>query len=599
MGISLQLYRITIGTFVPNQIQKKRKSVSRKKSSFLVSCVYILCLLLLNTAFLEPFSLSKIGEKICVQKNKCFAKPNRMPHPSFIGIINNGLVESYDNLKFDTYSGFVTDGNFIARYINGNRIDKGLKIAHWNLGSAHLKNKMHEIETLVADIHPHLLGISESNHFKCQNIESVMLPDYDLITALTLENPNLEVSRIVIYKHKSVVAKIRKDLMSNLFSSIWIEVGLPKKKKILVCHFYREHQYLRQKDLSSLSSAEQLNRWLIFLDQWERALATGKECMVLGDCNIDHLMIGSTELPQYRNKDLLSHLCDRIYPLGVRQCIQGHTHSRPGQRNSLLDVIYTNNPEKLSNVTSIARGESDHKVIFAVRHSKVVFKASRYIKKRSYKNFDEELFCNEVKNISWWPLYQSSDVDMAVKIFTDEICQILDLMAPIKVFQNRKKYVPWLSQATKSSMVIRDNLLSQAKSSGLAEDWNKFKKARNEITGKLRLDKETWKRKSLENCGNDSARMWKSVLGWLNWSNSGTPAKLFANGKLETSPKIMASVMNNYYIDKIKAIRTSLPISNEDPLKKLKIMMTTRKSSFTALPVHPDLIGDVISNLKI
>ena len=521
-----------------------------------------------------------------------------MPHPSFIGIINNGLVESYDNLKFDTYSGFVTDGNFIARYINGNRNDKGLKIAHWNLGSAHLKNKMHEIETLVADIHPHLLGISESNHFKCQNIESVMLPDYDLITALTLENPNLEVSRIVIYKHKSVVAKIRKDLMSNLFSSIWIEVGLPKKKKILVCQFYREHQYLRQKDLSSLSGAEQLNRWLIFLDQWERALATGKECMVLGDSNIDHQMIGSPDLPQYRNKDLLSKLCDRIYPLGVRQCIQSHTHSRPGQRNSLLDVIYTNNPEKLSSVTSVDRGESDHKVIIAVRRSKVVIKASRYTKKRSYKNFDEQQFCHEVEKINWWPLYQSSDVDVAVEIFTDKICHILDSMAPVRVFQNRKKYVPWLSQETKSLMVVRDGLLAQAKFSGLTEDWNNYRKERNKVTSSLRFDKETWKRKSLEDCEKNSAKMWKNILGWLNWSNSGAPAKLFANGKIETSPKILATIMNNYYIDKIESIRASLPTCNEDPLKKLKMIMSNRKSTFSALPVHPDLIGHILSNLK-
>ena len=91
--------------------------------------------------------------------------------------------------------------------------------------------------------------------------------------------------------------------MSNTFSSIWLEVGLPKKNKILVCHFYREHQYLRQSDLSSLAHSEQLIRWLCFLDQCERALATGKECLVLGDSNIDHLMISSPELVNYRNKD--------------------------------------------------------------------------------------------------------------------------------------------------------------------------------------------------------------------------------------------------------------------------------------------------------
>ena len=149
------------------------------------------------------------------------------------------------------------------------------------------------------------------------------MEEYEFITSLTIDNTNLEVSRIVIYKQKSIIAKVRKDLMKATFSSIWVEVGLPNKKKILVCHFYREHKYLKQPDMSSLSGREQLARWLTLIDQWERALATGKECMVLGDSNIDYSMIGSPESVQYRYKDLLIQLCDQIYPLGVTQCVQG------------------------------------------------------------------------------------------------------------------------------------------------------------------------------------------------------------------------------------------------------------------------------------
>ena len=53
--------------------------------------------------------------------------------------------------------------NRLVRASNGNRQDRGLKIAHWNAGSAHLRNKMDEVELAVAEHHPHLLGISESN----------------------------------------------------------------------------------------------------------------------------------------------------------------------------------------------------------------------------------------------------------------------------------------------------------------------------------------------------------------------------------------------------------------------------------------------------
>ena len=56
-------------------------------------------------------------------------------------------------------------------------------------------------------------------------------------------------------------------------------------------------------------------------------------------------------------------------------------------------------------------------------------------------------------------------------------------------------------------MVVRDGLLAQAKFSGLTEDWNNYRKERNKVTSSLRFDKETWKRKSLEDCEKNSAKM--------------------------------------------------------------------------------------------
>ena len=83
-----------------------------------------------------------------------------------------------------------------------------------------------------------------------------------------------------------MVGKVRDDLMSDEFSSIWLELGLPGKKKFLVCQIYREWQYLGQADDTSKSLSEQMSRWCIFLDHWEKALATDKEVIVLGDFNL-------------------------------------------------------------------------------------------------------------------------------------------------------------------------------------------------------------------------------------------------------------------------------------------------------------------------
>ena len=68
-------------------------------------------------------------------------------------------------------------------------------------------------------------------------------------------------------------------------------------------------------------------------------------------------------------------------------------------------------------------------------------------------------------------VYSSTDEDSAVHIFTEKINSILDQMAPIRIFQTRKKYVPWLEKGTKLIMHRGDNLFSKAKATKLKEDW--------------------------------------------------------------------------------------------------------------------------------
>ena len=138
-----------------------------------------------------------------------------------------------------------------------------------------------------------------------------------------------------------MVGTVREDLMCDKFSSIWLELGLPGKKKFLVCQLYREWQYMGQPNSDSKSTSEQLARWLLFLDQWENALASGKEVIVLGDVNLDHMKFNdSGEL-----QPLVDRMVEQVYPHGVHQCVQVPTRSWPGQADSGPDHIYTNCPE--------------------------------------------------------------------------------------------------------------------------------------------------------------------------------------------------------------------------------------------------------------
>ena len=172
-------------------------------------------------------------------------------------------------------------------------------------------------------------------------------------------------------------------------------------------------------------------------------------------------------------------------------------------------------------------------------------------------------------------------------------------MAPIKKIQIRKNYAPWLSDTTKELIKERNEAQKVAFTSKKLEDWEKFKKLRNNLTSRLKHEKENWQQRKLENCDSNSGKIWDSVKGWLNWTSSGAPTQIFYNGKLENKSLSIAECMNKFFIEKIKTIQTGmLQIIGTDPLATLKALMKNRSCVFKMKAVHPDTVDKIISTMK-
>ena len=636
MDVNIATYRSRIGNFytsgifnfLPGTIEQTDRTKSRPSHKIRI---FILCLVLLtstvskptNPIKLEPhkpfpkfnsvnswssgtkplYSIRLGGQflaKLCpVLHLCCLDVPSVLAasvHGVQAGTLDKGCIISAHPLQ---YTG-LSDSNFYARYTYGNRANRGVKLTHWNAGNAYLENKVNDIEKLVADHHPHLLGISEANLHKHHGLDHCKIPDYELITSKTMDNVNLQVSSVVLYKHSSLVGKIREDLMSDSFSSIWLEVGFPGKTRFLVCNIYRDWQFLGQADHSSLDISEQLARWIIFLEQWEKALDSGKECIVMGDFNLDFLTFNNEEYtPSARRlKPLVNELFSRIVPQGVKQCVVGSTRQgRSGQCDSGLDHLWTNNPTKMSQIYTKYNG-SDHKVIMGVRFAKMVKTNVRYVRKRSFKNFEESVFLQKIRSLSWWDLYQATDVNKAVDIFTKKVSHVLDQVAPVKTFQTSSKYCPWLTQETKVLIKEINKVQENLSKNKNHENFKKFRKLRNGVTKALRNDKLAWQRQKLETCSMDSGKLWKNVLGWLNWTSSGSPSKLYHEGQVVTSPARLANIMNNFFTGKVDKIRKNLPPASDDPLRTLKHVMKDNNCKFKLAVVYPDTIKRIIQDLK-
>ena len=346
MGISLQMYRMTIGCFVNNLCRlaggRRHYLDSEKKNddSKLTILKLLLFMMIFTMMFLNGVIVLNSGSKIY------------------------DIQDCSRNLSITRDR--TLDHNFLARYKYGNKSKNGLKLSHINMGGGYLLNRMNEVESVISEEKPHVLGISEASIHSEHDLKDLKIDNYTLQHSLTLQNPSLNVSRVCVLVHDSVVSKIRYDLMNDVFSSVWIELGFPRQKKILLSNIYREWQYLLQRDNSSKSKTAQLLRWSSFLDQWEQAISEDKEIIVMGDMNINFLNWPSHMQPD-NSDDLSSQLLNRIYPYGFLQLVQEPTRFWPGHTPSGIDHIYTNNPDKIANLATSCSVSSDHKLISVIR----------------------------------------------------------------------------------------------------------------------------------------------------------------------------------------------------------------------------------------
>ena len=79
-------------------------------------------------------------------------------------------------------------------------------------------------------------------------------------------------------------------------------------------------------------------------------------------------------------------------------------------------------------------------LVFATRYSRSVKASPRYVRKRSFKNFNPVEFVDAVQQLSWLDLYLCNDADTAVELLTSKLTFILDTLAPMKTIQIRTKY---------------------------------------------------------------------------------------------------------------------------------------------------------------
>ena len=134
----------------------------------------------------------------------------------------------------------------------------------------------------------------------------------------------------------------------------------------------------------------------------------------------------------------------------------------------------------------------------------------RKIKKRSYKNFTQEIWIEELTKKDWSQVEKETNIDKKTEMYTKLVTEALDVCAPIKTFTIKSHYKFGLSDLTKDVVKKRDGVgLEMAKASQKERTIlsAQYKKLRNLVNHRVRKETIDFNNKRVEDA-NKEAEMW-------------------------------------------------------------------------------------------
>jgi len=168
------------------------------------------------------------------------------------------------------------------------------------------------------------------------------------------------------------------------------------------------------------------------------------EVYIMGDLNIDWKSLQCSS----RNK-----LYSVTEARGLEQLVTDPTRiccrSDGSITSTLIDHMFTNAGDICSKAISFPVACSDHNLIVVVRKTKVPKGGQRIIVKRSYKQFIEDDFIQDVHSICWDEVLLSDNPDDACNAFNKLFLEVSDKHAPLKKRTVREVKAGWIDNELK------------------------------------------------------------------------------------------------------------------------------------------------------
>ena len=365
-----------------------------------------------------------------------------------VSILSSNFLTHIDNIWISSACEVQCESridDFISPILPSSR---GFKLANLNVAS--LVKHIDELRILLADTPVDVLSINETRLDDSVKDSDVYIPGYEIIRRDRKTNGRFG-GGVCFFVRSNISYSLRSDLSIHQLENLCIEIRKPRSKPFLVVTWYRPPD----------SSVEIFSYFESLIGKID---AENVEFYVLGDLNCN---LAAPQLDH--NANLLSSIAD-VYSL--QQLITDPTRCTESS-STLIDLVFTNRPDRIvcSGVSHI--GISDHSLIYAYRKLSIDLPSRGHttVTYRKFKNFNLSNFRRDIAHQNWQIIGNYDNPNDMWEAWKKLFLRCVDKHAPLRNKRVRPCKSPWITSQLKKRLHARDILKLKATRSGNAEDW--------------------------------------------------------------------------------------------------------------------------------
>ena len=278
-------------------------------------------------------------------------------------------------------------------------------------------------------------------------------------------------------------------------------------------------------------------------------LSNRSRVLLLGDFNLPD--IDWNVISPLHPSQLSDFFCDCIVnQFCLTQVVDSPTHS-----DSILDLILTDSPENIMDINiGECLGSSDHNIINFTLVTQVTrpLQPSKLV--YNYKNANWDCFRTELSSAPWDSVFADNNTDNIWERWKHLFFKAVRNNIPSKRIKPRKN-VPWITSHIRRLFHKRKRLWKRAKASNNQNDWNNYRRIRNQT--KSELNKSYWLHVSSLIESKNPKRFWSFIKSKTKYQS--VPPTVQLNDEVASTAADKAQLFNNFFLSIFNESDTAPP----------------------------------------